>query len=134
MTRLFDRRSGANEAERLLKDRFVERVYPVIVTYEHALCGPFVAEFLNERLQQQVREAGLPKHPVVKPLTLIAADDVDLLEPLLRHGIKLSRMLKEFTDFGRADVSFHNYLFDIARKAGKPFQAGSEHTPSSTSA
>lgn len=128
LTRLFDRRSGANEAERLLKGRFVERVYPVIVTYEHALCGPFIAEFLNERLQQQVREAGLPKHPVVKPLTLIAADDVDLLEPLLRHGIKLSRMLKEFTDFGRADVSFHNYLFDIARKAGKPFQAGSEHT------
>lgn len=128
LTRLFERGPGTNEAKRHLKSPFIERVYPVIVTYEHALCGPFIAEFLNDRLQQQVREAGLPKHPVVKPLTLIAADDVDLLEPLLRHGIKLSRMLKEFTDFGRADVSFHNYLFDIARKVGKPFQAGPQHT------
>jgi hypothetical protein len=117
-------RGARPEARSYIKKSFVQRLYPVIVSYDHAACSPFLEEFLNERLQQRLAEADLPKHPVVQPLTIMAGDDVELLVPLLRHGLKLPKMLRDRFEMGQPDVTFHNLLYAIAEKTKMPFRIG----------
>lgn len=126
MTRLFHPK-GPREATRHLQKRFAQRLYPVIVTYDHSICSPFIADYLNAHLQDQLAKAGLPKHPIVQPLTLMAADDINLLVPLLKHGMRLPRMLREYAAFQHLGVAFHNYLFDAPRSTGQPFMLGPEY-------
>ncbi len=127
LTRLFDRRGPRAEVRGLLRKPLVERLYPVVITYDHSVCSPFISDYLDERLREKLSKADLPRHPIVQPLTLIAADDVDLLVPLLKHGVKVPRMLKEYSALGRPDVTFHNYLFDLARAIDHPFKHGTDY-------
>lgn len=116
------------EARRHLRKDFIQRVYPVIVSYDHSACSPFLEDLLNERLQEHLRDAGLPKHPIIQSLTIIAADDVDLLVPLLKHGVKLSKMLQERIAMRRSDVTFNDLLYTFAERLKMPFRFGPEYT------
>ena len=115
------------EFHRHLKRDFIKRIYPVIVSYDHSACAPFLEGLLNERLRARLVAAGLPKHPIVQPLTVVAADDVDLIAPLLKHGVKLPRILQERIAMRRSDVTFHNVLYAFAEQLRMPFKFGPEY-------
>ena len=116
------------EFQRHLKRDFIKRIYPVIVSYDHSACAPFLEGLLNERLRARLANVGPPKHPIVQPLTVAAADDVDLIASLLKHGVKLSRILQERIAMRRSDVTFHNVLYAFAEQLKMPFKFGPEYT------
>jgi hypothetical protein len=114
-------------ATNLFRKARISEVFPMIVSYDHSICAPFLEEYLQKRLRERIDAAHLPRGLRVAPLTIASADDVEILVPLLHHGMNLASLLKRRIEQRRPDISFHNFLYAVGRETGVPLRAGPAH-------
>lgn len=114
-------------AKNLFRKARIREVFPVVVSYDHSVCSPFLEEYLDELLRERINAAVLPRSMRVAPLTIASADDVDILVPLLHHGMNLASLLKRREEQKRPDVNFHNFLYAVGRETGVRLGAGLAH-------
>lgn len=126
LSRLFGPKADP-ASERLFRKTRIREVFPVIVSYDHSICSPFLEEYLDKSLRERIDAAGLPHSLRIAPLTIASADDVDILVPLLRHGMNLASLLKKRIEQKRPDVNFHNFLYSVGREKGVRLGAGPAH-------
>ncbi len=104
--------------------RGVERVWPVLVSEDPAVCTPGV-EMIMEGLLRKCAPPALPRRPRIERLHVLCADDLQSLFCAFRRGAKFINILRERD---RADPrrlgTFHNFVISVFGRMGieRPFE------------
>jgi hypothetical protein len=83
-------------------------IYPVIIAYDTAVCGKYLASYLNETLKKEL--GTLPKTaPVVFPLTVMSVTDAEAFSTVGRR-LQLPHLLASYRMYTMPNELFKNHI------------------------